>query len=76
MYLGGVGFPTLQMKVTSDFVGLSRYASRTYFSGGTGLMTGLGVADDLGSVMNFIDPSGLGLAAEEVIVKVPLCEDM
>jgi hypothetical protein len=76
MYAGGTGSPTLQVKVTvNPGSGLSQYASRTYV-GGLTIITGLGVADDLKSVMNFTDPSGIGLAGQEVIVKVPLCEDM
>jgi hypothetical protein len=76
MYAGPLGGPTLQTKVTTDPVsGLSQYASRTYVSG-LALITGLGVADDLKSVMNFTDPSDVGAAGQAVIVKVPLCEDM
>ena len=56
--------------------GSSHYALRTYFSGGSGPTTGLGVADDLNSFMAFTDASGIGLAAQEVIFKMPLCEDM
>jgi hypothetical protein len=40
------------------------------------LVTGLGVADDLQSLMVFTDSSGLDLAGQEVITKLPLCEDM
>jgi hypothetical protein len=38
--------------------------------------TGLGVADDLGSLMVYTDPSVVGVAAAEVVTKLPLCEDM
>jgi hypothetical protein len=78
LYVGGVvGAPVLQIKVTVDPVtGSSQYAFRTYFSGGAGFTTGLGVADDLNSFMAFVDPSGTGAAAQEVINKMPLCEDM
>jgi hypothetical protein len=81
LYIGGVGFPlstpVVQIKVTVDAVtGSSHYALRTYFSPGIGLNTGLGVAHDLKSFMAFIDQSGKGLAAQEIIFKMPLCEDM
>ena len=49
---------------------------RTYFTGGQPLVRGLGVADDLQSLMIFADSSGIGLAGQEVIAKLPLCEDM
>jgi len=51
-------------------------ANRTYLSGGSGFTTGVGVADDLKSLMAFTDSSGLGLAGQELIIKAPLCEDM
>ena len=35
-----------------------------------------GVADDLQSLMSFADSSSIGLAGQEVITKLPLCEDM
>jgi hypothetical protein len=71
------GGRVVQFKVAVDPVsGLSHYAFRTYLSGFSGFVTGLGVADDLKSVMTFTDPTGIGLADQEVIVKVPLCEDM
>jgi hypothetical protein len=71
------GNRTVQFKVTVDPVsGLSKYASRTYVSGLSGFVTGLGVADDLQSLMTFTDPTGLDLAGQEAIVKLPLCEDM
>ena len=71
------GSRVVQFKVAVDPVsGLSKYTSRTYVSGLPGLITGLGVADDLKSFMAFTDLSGLGLAAQEVIIKVPLCEDI
>ena len=78
MYAGSVGAPVLQFKVTVDPAsGLSQYASRTYLSGAPlSFITGLGVADDLKSLMAFNDQSGLGLAAQELVVKAPLCEDM
>ena len=77
MYAGSLGGPVVQIKVTVDPVtGLSQYTSRTYLSGLSSFTTGLGVADDLNSLMTFTDPSGVGSAGQEVIVKAPLCEDM
>ena len=76
MYAGPLGGKVVQFKVTINPVsGLSQYASRTYATG-LALVTGLGVADDLQSLMVFSDPSNLGLAGQEVIAKLPLCEDM
>ena len=81
MYAGPLAGTVVQFKVTVDPVsGLSQYAFRTYVTGlapvaGT-LTTGLGVADDLKSLMVFTDPSGIGTAGQEVITKLPLCEDM
>jgi hypothetical protein len=76
MYAGSPGGRVVQFKVTIDPVsGLSQYAFRTYVTG-LALVTGLGVADDLQSLMVFTDPSNLGLAGQEVIAKLPLCEDM
>jgi len=65
----------VQLKVTVDPVsGLSQYRIRGYLTGAP-LITGLGVADDLGSLMVFTDPSGIGAAGQEAITKLPLCED-
>ena len=77
MYGGSVSGPVVQTKVTVDpITGLSHYTSRTYLSGLPGILTGVGIADDLKSLMAFIDSSGIGLEVQEVVVKVPLCEDM
>jgi hypothetical protein len=71
------GSRVVQFKVTVDPVsGVSKYTSRTYVSGLPGTITGLGVADDLKSFMTFTDLSGLRLAGQEEIVKLPLCEDI
>ena len=67
----------VQVNVTVDPAsGLSRYILRTYLSGNVAVVTGLGVADDLGSLMVFTDPSGAGLPGQEVITKLPPCEDI
>jgi hypothetical protein len=79
MYASTGSNSVVQLKVTVDPVsGQSQYTSRIYVSGlsGFGLLTGLGVADDLKSLMTFTDPTGNGLADQEVITKLPLCEDM
>jgi hypothetical protein len=66
----------IQFKVTKNpNTGQSQYTSRTYVSGVPGITTGLGVADDLQSLMVYSDPSGIGAAGAEVVTKVPLCED-
>jgi len=62
----------VQFKVTVDPVsGLSQYRIRGYVTG-LPSVTGLGVADDLKSVMVYADTAGL----TSVIVKFPLCEDL
>jgi hypothetical protein len=76
MYSGPISGSVVQIKVTVDpKSGLSQYSSRTYLTG-TSNVTGLGVASDLGSLMVFTDPSTVGLALQEVVTKLPLCEDM
>ena len=77
IYVAPIGGGTvLQFKVTVDPVSrLSQYVSRTYALGLPLLATGLGVADDLQSLMAFNEPSGTGVG-QEVITKMPLCEDM
>ena len=76
IYVAPLGGTVLQFKVTVDPVsGLSQYIFRTYVSG-LSLVTGLGIADDLLSLMVFTDPSAVGAAGQELIFKLPLCEDM
>jgi len=79
IYLGATTGPVLQVKVTTDPIsGLSTYASRSYLNGlgANHPVTGLGVADDLGSLMVMTDPSIIGLLGQGVVTKLPLCEDM
>jgi hypothetical protein len=72
----GPGGGVAQFSVSvSPTTGLSQYKIRTYLSGSVPLITGLGVADDLGSLMVFTDPSSVGTVGQEVIAKMPLCED-
>jgi hypothetical protein len=77
MYVGPqVAGSIMQVKVTTNPIsGLSTYKSRTYMSGAS-VTSGLGVADDLKSLMVFTDPSVVGAAAAEVVTKLPLCEDI
>jgi len=77
MYVGPqVAGSITQIKVTTNPIsGVSTYKSRTYLRG-VPVTTGLGVADDLGSLMVYTDPSVVGTAAAEVVTKLPLCEDM
>ena len=66
----------VQVRVTTDpITGLSQYASRSYLTGDFTPITGLGVADDLKSVIVYSDPSGIGAGGQEVLTKLPLCED-
>jgi hypothetical protein len=98
MFTAGIGQPVIQTRLTFDAVGATHYTTRTYFSNGNGLITGVGVAPDMnfttagsfttagaptpavgatgsGSLIAMTDPSGLGLAAQEVMSRLPLCED-
>jgi hypothetical protein len=77
MYVGPQAAGSItQIKVTTNPIsGVSTYKSRTYLSG-VPVTTGLGVADDLKSLMVYTDPSAAGVAAAEVVTKLPLCEDM
>jgi hypothetical protein len=76
MYVGPVGGNVVQFAVTIDpFSGTSKYQFRTYVTG-LSILTGLGVAGDLRSLMIYTDPTTLGLAAQEVVTRLPLCEDM
>jgi len=74
--IGTTGGMVVQFKVTADPVsGVSQYRIRSYLTGVVPTVTGLGVADDLGSLMVFTEPQAIALAGGEVIVKLPLCED-
>jgi hypothetical protein len=76
MYAAPVGGIVVQFKVATDpFSGLSQYQFRTYVTG-LSLVTGLGVADDLGSLVVYTDPSVIGAAGQEVVTRLPICEDM
>jgi hypothetical protein len=76
MYSGPLGGTMAQFKLSIDpFSGLTTYLFRTYVTG-LSLNTGAGVADDLQSLMIYTDPSAIGLSGQEVVVKLPLCEDM
>jgi hypothetical protein len=76
MYVGPVGGNVIQFAVTiNPFDGTSKYQFRTYITG-LSILTGLGIAGDLQSLMIYTDPTTLGLAAQEVVTKLPLCEDM
>jgi hypothetical protein len=88
MYTGPLGGTVVQFKLTVDpDSGFTNYFFRTYLTG-VSLTTGLGVADDLtylgtnakpgtgeGSLIVFTDPTAVGLAGQEVLTKLPLCED-
>jgi hypothetical protein len=75
VYTGPLGGLVIQAHLGKDFVGRTTYKTRTYLSG-ISLSTGLGIADDLGSLMVMTDPSAVGLSGQEVVTKTPLCEDM
>jgi hypothetical protein len=74
MYAGSTEGPVVQSKVTVDpLSGQSQYSTRTYFAGLVAI-TGLGVADELGSLMVFTDPATF--AKQDIIWSLPLCEDL
>ncbi len=75
MYTGPLGGTIVQAQLGNDVAGRTTYRFRTYLTG-ISLTTGIGVADDLGSLMVMTDPSAIGLAGQEVVTKLPLCEDM
>jgi hypothetical protein len=75
MYVGPVGGNVVQFAVTIDQNGQSNYQFRTYVTG-LSILTGLGIAEDLQSLMIYTDPTTLGLASQEVVTRLPLCEDM
>ncbi len=76
MYTGPLGGTVVQFKLTVDpFSGLTNYQFRTILTG-ISLTSGLGIADDLKSLMVMTDPSAVGLAGQGVVTKLPLCEDM
>jgi hypothetical protein len=73
IYTGPLGGTVVQTHLGKDGAGRTTYKTRTYLSG-ISLSTGLGVADDLGSlIVMSIFP---GFEGPEVITKLPLCEDM
>jgi hypothetical protein len=75
MYTAPPGGMVVQVKVTVGSDGLSRYQARTYATGFS-VVTGLGVAEDLQSIMVFTDPSLVEARQQEVVTRLPLCEDM
>ena len=57
MYAGSASGQVVQFKLTADPIsGLSNYAFRTYLTANSPPVTGLGVADDLNSLMVASDP--------------------
>jgi hypothetical protein len=81
MYVGPLGGTVVQIKVTPNPVtGQSQYAFRRYLSGlptPNGVAaTGVGIADDLRSLIVFSDLSSIALAGAEQLTRLPLCEDM
>jgi hypothetical protein len=76
MYTGPLGGTIVQFKVTLDpFSHISQYQFRTLVTG-LSIVTGLGIAEDQKSLMVYTDPTAIGLSAQEIVTKVPLCEDM
>jgi hypothetical protein len=75
MYTGPQGDGTIvQFRLGTDATGRTTYKSRAYLNGVSDA-TGIGVADDLQSLMVFTNPPSIGLAPGNW-TKLPLCEDM
>ena len=76
MYTGPNGGTIVQFKISVDpFSHLTQYKFRTFVTG-LSIVTGLGIAVDQKALMIYTDPTAIGLAAQEIVTKVPLCEDM
>jgi hypothetical protein len=72
LYRGVKGGAILQAEVTATGV----TGPQRDFATGLTNPTGIGFDEGFQSIMLYDDPSGLGLAAREVIYKLPICEDM
>ena len=76
MYTAPIGGTIQQFYLTKDpFSGLTNYAFRQLVTG-LPVVTGLGIAEDLQSLIIYSDPSAIGLSAQEFVTKMALCEDM
>ncbi|MBO0880279.1 MAG: hypothetical protein J2P17_07980 [Mycobacterium sp.] len=94
IFTAGTAQPVVQVALGYLADGSTTYTTRTYMSGETGTVTGVGVAPDMswgstintqgapatattgsGSLVVMNDPSGLGLAGQEIMTRLPLCED-
>jgi hypothetical protein len=76
MYTGPVGGTIVQFRITVDPNShITQYHFRTLVTG-LSIVTGLGIAEDQKSLMIYTDPTAIGLASQEIVTKVPLCEDM
>jgi hypothetical protein len=76
MYTGPIGGTIMQFYVTQDPISnLTNYQFRTLVTG-LSIVTGLGIAEDQKALMIYSDPTAIGLASQEVVTKMPLCEDM
>ena len=74
IYTGPLGSTVVQTHLGKDGAGRTTYKTRTYLSA-ISFNTGLGVADDLGSLMVMSEVPSLA-EPQIVITKLPLCEDM
>jgi hypothetical protein len=76
MYTSPIGGIVIQVKAFTDPTNqnLTTYGSPKVYATGLPLVTGLGVAEDLDSLIVYSDPSGIGAAGQEIVNRFPLCE--
>lgn len=74
LYRGVKGGIVYQAKLAGSTTGTT--ITQRFFGLGFTSPTGFGFSEGSGSTMIYDDPSALGLAAQERITKLPICEDM
>jgi hypothetical protein len=72
LYRGVKGGNVFEAKITATGV----TEPQRFFATGLANPTGIGFEEGFQSIMLYDDPSGLSLAARELIYKLPICEDM
>jgi len=75
LYRGIRGGAVYQSKLSVDETGVTTITQR-FFGTGFGNPTGIGFSEGTETMMIFDDPTALGLPAQEIVTKFPICEDM